>query len=705
MKSILPILFLFLCALNGNSQDFQVISGQLLDQKTGKGVPYAHIGIPERGIGTTSNDNGRFTFKVPNYYANSTLIVSVIGYKTFKSPVKEFGSSVIIDLEPTGYNLAEVQIVDENGVENIIRKAVANIPDNYPTYPTTVLGFYRESRTDSMDEHLYLAEGVLNIHTGSYKNSKEGMVSLVQGRKINMKNPLDTIIRGGFSSGHMAAHRFDFVKNREDFINEDYFPAYKYWIENVTSYNDREVYVIGFDKDPNGKGLKRKKRSSKSIFSLLLGKSKDAVLDARLKGKVYIEKETFAFIRAEFEVTEKGLELYDDYPLYSGRWTSNSYVVNYQQVEGKWYFSDALREGGRRNGGVYSNEIKVTEVDTKNAKPLPYLERLDNHQEFVDMTGQYDENFWQSYNTVPMSEKLSESMQQFKNAKKAEQVFALKKMQEIQELRDSVAIVKRIAQAEKEAKEKEEFFDPESIVFGEPGIQKKRKRKVRLETMLGVGTHLISTAETQMGVSYLDDETNATLINANNIIKPRDFEAIYATDLNIIINDRWFMRFSGARDFGRTIFRESSSGLGFQYNFSRQRPILLKLSAQHSRSRYARIVGTASNNESEVKIGSKNFNSDKIRVFYGSRTRHLKLSGELAIELNRKREIYIRGSYYLPYSQKQEVYFRETSYFFRKKARLDVENKRISVTQNDAPFNGSLFEGGTLQLTIGYVFK
>jgi len=705
MKTCLSFLVLIISVTFLSAQNYQTISGQLINQKTGEAVSYANIGIPERGIGTTSNDQGFFTFKVPNYYSNSTLIVSVIGYNTFRRPLKDFTSDVLIELEPTAYNLDEIQIVDESAVENIIRKAVARIPQNYPTYPTTVLGFYRESRTDSLDKHVYLAEGVLNIHKGSYKSTKEGMVSLVQGRKINLKNPLDTTIRGGFSSGHMAAHRFDIVKNREDFLDEGFFPAYKYWIETITTYNGREVYVIGFDKDPNATEINSRRDKKTSIIDKLFGGSKSSRLEARLKGKVYIEKDSYAFIRAEFEVTNEGLRKFNDYPLYAGRWTFNKYIVNYQQVEGKWYFSDALREGGRKSGGVYSNEIKITEIETKKGKPLPYLDRLSRGQEFVDMTGSYNENFWESYNTMPMSEKLSESMQQFKNDEKARQVFAPERMQEIQKLRDSISIAERIAKAEKEAKEKEELFDPESVTFGEPGLIKKRKRKIRLETMLGIGTHLLETPETQLGISYLNDEKDQALVNISNTINDRDFEVVYGTGLNIVLNDRWFLRFDGARDFGRTIYRESASGIGAQFNLSRQRPVLLKFAVQHSRTRYARILGIAENINDNSVIANKNFNSKNIRVFYGSRTQSLKLSGELAVEHNRNREIYFRASYHLPYAQKQEAHFREQSFFFRKRVRIPIDNNRLVVNSNDKPFSASLSEVSNLQLTIGYVFK
>lgn len=236
------------------AQDLFTITGTVIDDDTGLGVPYAHVGIPEKGIGTTTGGNGAFTFKVPDEYQNSQMIVSYIGYKTYSKPIGEIKGSVTVRLQKSTSMLGEVVVMADGGVENIIRKAVNNIKINYPTYGTTYLGFYRESRTDDSLNYIYLAEGVLNIYKRSYKSKKEGYVSLVQGRKINLRNPLDTTVHSGFSSGHMAPHRFDFVQNRTDFIDPRFFKVYNYWIESITTYNDRPVYIIGFDKDENVSG-------------------------------------------------------------------------------------------------------------------------------------------------------------------------------------------------------------------------------------------------------------------------------------------------------------------------------------------------------------------------------------------------------------------------------------------------------------------
>jgi hypothetical protein len=238
------LFFLLLCCAGAvQAQDYLTLTGKVLDKKSKQPVQFAHIGIPEKGIGTTTGFDGGFEFKLPKEFDHSRLTVSFMGYETFSQPANTFKNGSVIYLVQAVNQLTEVVVMDKKAIVDIIRKAVKNIPKNYPDDPTNTIAFYRESLTDDSLRYRYLAEGVLKVYKTSYKNDKEGQVGLVQGRKINLRNPLDTAFNSGLSSGHMAAHRFDFVKNREDFIDEDYFPFYRYWIENITSYNGRTVYI------------------------------------------------------------------------------------------------------------------------------------------------------------------------------------------------------------------------------------------------------------------------------------------------------------------------------------------------------------------------------------------------------------------------------------------------------------------------------
>jgi len=254
MRLTLLISLLF-CAQAFFAQSMINITGKVIDQQTKEPIGFAHIGIPEKGIGTTSGANGAFDLKLPAEYANSVMTISFLGYETYKKQVSKIKSPLTIKLKQVPNNLMEVVVLGEGAIEDIIRKAVTAIPTNYPDKPTRSVGFYRESRTDENNNYRYLSEGVIDIYKNSYKSSKAGQVSLIEG--------------------------------------------YNYSIESMTTYDGNPVYVIAFEPDPNAPPLPKRKLS---FVDRLLNIGSD-VQGARLKGKVYVDKVTYAIIRSEFEIT------------------------------------------------------------------------------------------------------------------------------------------------------------------------------------------------------------------------------------------------------------------------------------------------------------------------------------------------------------------------------------------------------------------
>ncbi|MCC6723237.1 MAG: carboxypeptidase-like regulatory domain-containing protein, partial [Saprospiraceae bacterium] len=588
IKAILSSTIFFLITLfTVHAQtDYLNLSGKVLDKKTKQPVPFAHVGIPDKAIGTATGFDGKFEFKLPRNFESSNLLVSCMGYETYKTPVSSFKNGAVIYLESSGIELAEVVVMDKPAIEAIIRKAVKNIPKNYPTSPTNTLAFYRESLTDDSLRYRYLAEGVLKVYKSSYKNDKEGQVGLVQGRKINLQDPLDTSFYSGLSAGHMAAHRFDFVKNREDFIDEDFFPVYKYWIENVTKYNGHTVYIIGFGKEKDGETTNSKKKK-RSLADKLTGKNKDldGTISARMKGRIYIEKETYAIIRAEFEITKDGLRKNNDYPLYQGSWKANKYVVNYREHNNKWYFSDALREGMRSNGGLYSNDIKITEIEDESGNQIPYLERLERGNEFVQLTGKYDEDFWKNYNITPMSEGLAESMNQYKNVLKAQEAFSEASRLALQQKRDSIAAAELQRKKEELAKDQkitqEQLEDVDYVPESLRKVDNVKKKFRKTKMLMGLGTHLISSGSNPLTINYFDGGRD-TILSLTNDIPDRDFEVIGRWEFDISFHKNLFVRFGWGFDFWKSTYRERGIGLGFQLNSTpKHRPILIRGVAQY----------------------------------------------------------------------------------------------------------------------------
>ena len=710
MKTVCAFISLFFLSFHlCNGQNYFTLTGKVLDQKSKQAVAYAHVGIPEKGIGTTTGHDGSFEFKVPDEYAHSNLIISFIGYRTFTKPLPEYKNGSHIFIEPSTTELVEVVVMEEKRIEDIIRRAVRNIPVNYTTHPTTVLGFYRESLTDDSLRYRYLAEGVLNIYKTSYEKISEGDVSLVQGRKINLKNPLDTTVNSGLSSGHMAGHRFDFVKNREDFIDETFFPVYKYWIESITTYNDRPVYIIGFNKDENGKSYDKKSSKWKSLANKLSGKSKNSLkVEGRMKGRLFIEQGTYAFIRAEFEILPEGLKKYDDYPLYAGSWNANKYVVNYRKVGSKWFFSDALREGERPNGGLYANEIKITEINTEKSKQIPYLERMARGYQFVDLTGNYDEDFWKNYNTTPLNAGLSESVQQFKNMQKAQEVFSEAYMSSLQQKRDSIQAIETLKIKEQVAQEKgvsiEELENMELMPEELKRVAKVRKQFNRVKFSLGAGTHFLPTEESTIDIVYFN-KNDETILSLSDDISNREREITANWDFDIFFNPNFFMRFGNTFNFTKSIYKDWSIGVGSQFNLSKGRPVFFKAIAQYDYLQYARVVGNAENDYGKFEVKNKKFKAESIRMSYGSRMHNIKLTGELSIELNPDRELYVRGGYYWNFASQENIWFKERKEIFRKDKRLPIKSDQLEITQNGIPFKDQIIPDQTISITVGLLFK
>jgi len=166
-----------------------------------------------------------------------------------------------------------------------------------------------------------------------------------------------------------------------------------------------------------------------------------------------------------------------------------------------------------------------------------------------------------------------------------------------------------------------------------------------------------------------------------------------------------FFRANTVFDFANSRYKERSLGFGLSMNLSNQRPFFLRVAAAYSNFKYYRKVGIADNDYGKFKIEGKKFKANNIKVNYGSQTRNLKLSAELAIELNAAREFYLRGTYFMPFHRRQDIWLQERKELFRKKTDVPVNDSRVLVTQNDVPFDGQILPDETFTITFGWKFK
>ncbi|NLJ83080.1 MAG: carboxypeptidase-like regulatory domain-containing protein [Bacteroidales bacterium] len=193
MKNSLLILFTIIC-FSVSSQSIE-IKGKITDKTTGKGISYVSIRLKNVYLGTAANKDGVFTFKVSKKQLHDSLIFSCVGYKKIILPIEKITQENIIQMERQPIELTEV-IVQSSSVsaENILRKAIQKIPENYHTNTTIGTFYYRDWRT--YNDTLYVfAEGIFDVLRiigygkidSSYLKAKPGSIKEIKTKNESAK--------------------------------------------------------------------------------------------------------------------------------------------------------------------------------------------------------------------------------------------------------------------------------------------------------------------------------------------------------------------------------------------------------------------------------------------------------------------------------------------------------------------------------------
>ena len=379
-----------------------VLRGLVLDAETHQPIPNAQVGVASNRIGTSTNDDGYFVLNIPASYANERLTVSLMGYKSYSQTLPLLpGPELVVALKISPAVLGEVRV--SGSVLGIVREAVARIPRNYPTQPTRLTGFFRESDNELANgQYRYLGEAVLTVLKAPYTRPKDdGEIVIEQSRKVDLQSKT-ALMKYGWYAGPFIPHRFDFVHNRLDFINEASFKDYEYKLANQTTYNERPVYVVEFGPKAN---------STRANF----------------QGRMYIDQQSYAFLAAEWHRTPAGIKR--EFINFDAE--ERAYRVDYQLYAGRWHLKSVWynTRGKAPMGGArirHLSEFLTTAIDTAQAPAPSYTARAQFRDVFLENAVRYDSTFWKNYTTLLPPEQLRLALRDQDRQQQAEQLFATK---------------------------------------------------------------------------------------------------------------------------------------------------------------------------------------------------------------------------------------------------------------------------------------
>lgn len=379
-----------------------VFSGKVIDREENKPLPYASISVEYSSIGTISNSDGEFELKIPETMRADTVVLSMLGYRTYFQPIAEINQEEnTIYMQPVSIRLKEIKVTYISPDE-IINKILAKISYNYPRKPEDMTAFYREVLKQD-NTYTDVAEAVLEIRKASYDNTySNDKIKLVKGRKnLNIKTfkYVDFKIQGG----PFYSTKLDVVKTLDSFLDPDFREFYKYTLEQIIELDDRDTYVVRF-------------------------RPKDKVDYPCYRGTMYVDMSTFALVRAEFSLSRSGLKfaresLIKKKPknLYVRPIEAN-YAVSYRRIDNKWHFSTAhtsvifkvRSKKDKVNSSFRSiSDLLITDIKPDDGTLFKRNELFNPKDIFTDLITSYDENFWKDYNTIVPSENLRKALHDY----------------------------------------------------------------------------------------------------------------------------------------------------------------------------------------------------------------------------------------------------------------------------------------------------
>lgn len=370
------------------------LSGKIIDDKKAEPVPYASVSIFNKPIGTISNTDGDFLLKIHPDNIRDTIIISCMGFAQKLMPAYKILDEDLFILEPVAIKIKEIKVTATTP-QKLLENIRENLHNNYCSETELMTGFYRETLKQD-ENYINISEAVTEILKAPVTNSfRDDVVRLLKGRRSPDVQPFQWL-NFKLQGGPFTITKLDVVKTMESFISKDYEHLYKYNISRVIWYNDNPVYVLEF------------RPVSDLEFPLFVG-------------EMYVHRETFAILHAEFQFNKEGLRKAESTMIkrkpkgVKARPVYVNYQVNYQQYKGKWHLANArasvkFRVRSKRddvNSDYHSvSELLITNVQNTDLKKFTRDETFTQSDIFVEMINDYDEKFWENYNIIKPDEDL-----------------------------------------------------------------------------------------------------------------------------------------------------------------------------------------------------------------------------------------------------------------------------------------------------------
>ncbi|MBK8883327.1 MAG: carboxypeptidase-like regulatory domain-containing protein [Bacteroidales bacterium] len=379
------------------------ITGIIVDEENSEPLPFATIGLKNKGRGTVTNNNGEFGLKITPDLYNDTLSVSYLGYIRSEIPVRQaFRADFSIPMKREFISIPEI-IIRNQIPQEIINKTVLAIRRNYSNDPVQMTGFYREGVLKKKELQNY-SEAIVQIFKTSYTGSLLGdQMKIFRSRKIENIKRTDTLaVR--LKAGLSTCLELDGVRHLFDFLNRESMSDYRYRLSDIVTWEDESAYAIEFEQ-------------------------KEDIDQPLYKGMVYINTVDFAILHAEFELnpalihkmkesfisnSSKGFNTWPLSVKYSVSYRKINDIYFLSHVRGDLMFSSKQKKKLFNSQYLVFFELAITDIVQKNVRRFEREELAPIHSVFSRTITSYDQDFWGNQDFLRPEDNLLKALKNMK---------------------------------------------------------------------------------------------------------------------------------------------------------------------------------------------------------------------------------------------------------------------------------------------------
>lgn len=417
-------------------------------------IESASVYVQNTTIGTVTNADGKFVLLVPESMSKDTLVISSIGFKSFKVPVEEFDNSFEVFLEEDIATLEEVVLNatprPKTG-DSIVLRALDRLDRNMPNQAYLQKGFLRHKERNKK-EFKWLVESAITIYDDStYVNGDVDniKINVDEVRKSYDLRDVDSLFAYSTYLKYNANVNLKPKNLRRDTINTSSLVKAIKW--NDTRVNGLEnlfkgkLNMVRNSKAPKalfGKDVLAKHKfildtilvdNERKIYKIKIDKAEDFVgLDTEgiynegynANGWIYIYWDNFAIKKIEYDLVAASAAQKTRSKRLFDTQTNHKLVISYMEYQDKMYPNYIYYETPKLvNVGLKNEKLTEEEQERYNKEERFYytVQEILFTEVIVDqdkveqsLTQQWDpdifakkpyhKSFWDNYNTLLESE-------------------------------------------------------------------------------------------------------------------------------------------------------------------------------------------------------------------------------------------------------------------------------------------------------------